>query len=289
MFPVFPVFRVIGLSLFLLTIFPLTAWADKPVDERDPNFQSVAVWDFENATVPGMGDRAATQYLARAIPEMIIAKLVDVPDLIIVERIQLREVMEELKLGSSELADPKSQLRLGKISGAKFMIFGNFMVIGSVVQVTMRVVNVETSLMTFADDNNGDMNTIPAMIETLSTNIANSFAAGDRSKTHFAGQQNVEIWKRQERGLALIDQRQYGKAVKIFQGILKDHPGFRPAKRQIQMAQIGDTYRNGLEFMKGGNYKKAVNTFKKILKQNPGFKPARQNLKKALKLKRQAE
>lgn len=283
-----PFLRMVFLVVFLVSISPFAVWADEETDIVDPGSRSVAIWDFENGTVPGMGDIANTEYLVRTVPEMIIAKLVDVPDLKIVERVHLREAMEELKLGSSDLADPKSRLRLGKLSGAKFMVFGDFMVMGPVIQVTVRLVDVETSLMIFVDDQNGPLDTIATLIDSLSSNVARSFANGDLSVTQFAWKQDLGVWKRQDEGVILINERKYHEALQVFEGILKDHPNFRPAKRQIQMAKMGDSYRNGLEFMTAGKYREAVKVFKEVLKQNPSFRPARQNLKKALKLKRQA-
>ena len=277
-------------SLLMLTgVAPVTLWADEESDIKDPGYKTIAIWDFENSTVPGMGEIVENSYLIRTVPEMITAKMVDIPELKIVERVHLREAMEELKLGSSTLADPKSRLRLGKISGAKFMIFGDYMVMGPAVQFAVRVVDVETSLMVFVDNQNGPLDTVAQMVDTLAANVARTFAAGNLSTTQFSWKQDMDVWKRQEHGLSLIDKRQYGAAIKVFEKILKNYPKFAPAKRQIQMAKLGDDYRNGLDFLKTKKYSQAVVAFKKVLMENPAFAPARQNLKKALQLKRQAQ
>lgn len=282
---------LLALTLFLLSALPSgSAWSgiDEEIPE-DPGLRTVAVWDFDNATMAGLGDITQVDYLVRSLPEMIVSKLVGVPGLKIVERVHLREALEELKLGSSELTNQKSQLQLGRLSGAKFMVFGNFMALGPTVQVSVRVVDVETSLMTFVDNQNGSLDKLTGMVDTLSTNVARSFAKGKLSVTSFGWKEDPALWKTQDQGLRLLDQRKYAEAIQVFEGILKKHPDFQPARRQIQMAQLGDSYRQGMDFMKAGDYGQAVEALKKVLQQNPNFKPARDNLKKALKLKRQAK
>ena len=52
--------------------------------------------------------------------------------------------MEELNLGSSELADESTRLKVGRMIGAREMVFGGYMVVGSTMRVDLRRVDVET-------------------------------------------------------------------------------------------------------------------------------------------------
>ena len=52
--------------------------------------------------------------------------------------------LEELRLGASPLVDHQTQLRLGKMIGARFMIFGGYQIIGDLLRVDIRLVDVET-------------------------------------------------------------------------------------------------------------------------------------------------
>jgi len=62
----------------------------------------------------------------------------------VVERQKLLMVLRELSLGESELADPETQLRIGRLSGARKMIFGGYQVIGNQMRIDLRLVDVET-------------------------------------------------------------------------------------------------------------------------------------------------
>ncbi|HOJ14211.1 MAG TPA: CsgG/HfaB family protein, partial [Deltaproteobacteria bacterium] len=62
----------------------------------------------------------------------------------VVERERLVAVLEELRLGSSQLADDETRLRVGRITGAREMVFGAYMVVGPTMRLDLRRVDVET-------------------------------------------------------------------------------------------------------------------------------------------------
>lgn len=62
----------------------------------------------------------------------------------LVERDLLERLLEELKLGTSELADRNSALNLGRILAAKLILFGQVVYSGPQTQVSFRLVETET-------------------------------------------------------------------------------------------------------------------------------------------------
>ena len=62
----------------------------------------------------------------------------------LVERALLEKLMEELKLGSSQLADRSTALNLGKILAAKLILTGQLIYSGPQTQITMRLIESET-------------------------------------------------------------------------------------------------------------------------------------------------
>ncbi|MBF0188674.1 MAG: tetratricopeptide repeat protein [Magnetococcales bacterium] len=256
--------------------------------EEDPALKSVAVWDFDNTTIAGLGAIMDVDHLTRTLPEMILAGLSQVPDLAVIERVHLREVLEEQKLGASELTDPKSRVRLGNISGARFMVFGEYMSMGEMLQLFVRVVDVETSLVVYTDTLQGSVGALSQSVELITARIARTLVSGDVTTTHFGWKEDVGLWKRFAEGLALIDDRKYEAAEALFAELLEKNPGFAPAKRQIQMARVGEAFRLGNSHMQAKRYTEAVTAFKKVLRANPGFKPAKEHLREALRLKRRS-
>lgn len=100
---------------------------------------AVAVWDIEDHSplpsgMQGMGGIMASE-IVRCLQEKGIQ---------VVERERLVRVLEELRLGSSAVADEEEMLRIGRMVGAREMVFGSYMVVGSTMRVDLRRVDVET-------------------------------------------------------------------------------------------------------------------------------------------------
>ncbi|MBT8368270.1 MAG: penicillin-binding protein activator LpoB, partial [Deltaproteobacteria bacterium] len=68
----------------------------------------------------------------------------------IVERTLLDNLLQELKLGTSNLADRETALALGKILSARLILFGQIIHSGSETHVTMRLIEIETGRITAA-------------------------------------------------------------------------------------------------------------------------------------------
>jgi len=107
--------------------------------QRGPS--SVAVWDFDNLSPtrfaqPDLGERLATE-AAEAISSKGTWE--------VVERQRLLLVLEEQNLGTQAFVDESTRLRLGKIVGARTMIFGAYQSFGGdQIRIDVRLVDVET-------------------------------------------------------------------------------------------------------------------------------------------------
>jgi curli biogenesis system outer membrane secretion channel CsgG len=66
---------------------------------------------------------------------------------VLVERERLLAVLRELNLGSSGLADDATALRIGRLTGARMMLFGAYQIVAGQMRLDLRLVDVETSLV----------------------------------------------------------------------------------------------------------------------------------------------
>jgi hypothetical protein len=115
----------------------MSGCASAPVAPSGPS--AVAVWDPDDLS-PGLGaEQGIGEVLALRIVETARAR-----GLSVVERQKLLLAVEELRLGSSALADESTRLRLGRITGARRMVFGGYITIGRRVRMDLRLVDVET-------------------------------------------------------------------------------------------------------------------------------------------------
>lgn len=75
----------------------------------------------------------------------IMGYLGDTGKVKVVERQLIERLLEELKLGSSELANPQVSTKLGRILAAKLIITGNIIRAGGNIRVGMRLIETETT------------------------------------------------------------------------------------------------------------------------------------------------
>jgi curli biogenesis system outer membrane secretion channel CsgG len=138
------------LSILFVSVWVLLAClivgpsAARPAPTEEP---AVAVFDLENLSpdnpsAAGMGELLAGQ-VVDSLKESHRR---------VVERQQLVLALEELKIGSGDLADASTRLRIGKMVGANHMVFGSFMQLGGIVRLDLRLVDVETGRVLNASD-----------------------------------------------------------------------------------------------------------------------------------------
>ncbi len=107
---------------------------------------AIAVWPVEDLS-PGAGSRPD---LSELLADQVIDTLKMREGYVVVERKKLALALEELHLGTTALADEATRLRLGKIVGARWMVFGGYLVVGDQMRLDLRLVQVETGKITRA-------------------------------------------------------------------------------------------------------------------------------------------
>ncbi len=122
------------LTAFLLALACATS---PPPQDRE---SALAVWDLDDLS-PGSGSRVN---LGELLSGQIIEVLKKKGHYRIVERERLLLVLEEQRLGTTSLVDESTRLKLGRLLGARRMIFGGYQVIGEQMRLDLRLVDVES-------------------------------------------------------------------------------------------------------------------------------------------------
>jgi len=192
---------------------------------------AVVVWDFDDQSPPGLAPPdAAGGYLKRSLGENLTASLLQVPGLPVVERQRLKDLLAEQQLSSAELASEDSRVRLGRIVGAGRMVFGGFFVLGSEVQVHVRVVDTATSRVLFSDESTSPLASVMQQVEPMNRRLARALGGAPT-----AGGTTLEAasWQAYDAALALADAGKLDEAVLALQGLLARDKSFSPAERQL--------------------------------------------------------
>jgi TolB-like protein len=99
---------------------------------------------FDVLTVGILPFQARDEQLARDMTELFAAHLSAVPQLTLVERSRLDQVLQELGLSKVGVADPQTAQQVGYLASAEVLLWGRLFLIDSQIMVTVRVVGVET-------------------------------------------------------------------------------------------------------------------------------------------------
>jgi curli biogenesis system outer membrane secretion channel CsgG len=168
--------------------------------------QTVAVLPFSNDGVAG---HERLDFLRDWLPDKIGAALASSGELRVVERRELLRVLQEQKLGSSALASNEGRVELGKMAGAQTLVFGGFAAIGDVLQLSARIVDVETGVILRSAIERGDVASARTLGEKLSEKLAT----------------NLGITVAKGTSAALADDRALAEAELYYQGLAEERRG----------------------------------------------------------------
>ena len=138
----------------------------KPVDEWTSRPMVLAFLNVDEKGI--LTERAG-------VPEIMVndlsAKLASTGRVKVVERALLDKLLAELNLGSSELADPNTSLRLGRVLAAKLLASGMLIYQPRNAFLTLRLIDSETSAIPIVYSKPVNPNNINRVIKKVSSDI----------------------------------------------------------------------------------------------------------------------
>ncbi|MFQ5542728.1 MAG: tetratricopeptide repeat protein [Nitrospiria bacterium] len=105
--------------------------------------------------------------MATVLQQEIAQNMMSSGRFLMVEREVMDKLLEELKLGSSELTNQETALRLGKLFAARLMITGSLVQAPGGVRLSLRIIDPETSeiKITYVDEIGPDKNLIDLAVQ----------------------------------------------------------------------------------------------------------------------------
>jgi hypothetical protein len=127
-------------SLVILFIFVLllVSCAHRPFSYKEGAV--VAVWDLDDVSPSGITQPDLGELFSGKIIETLKAK----GRFSVVERERLLLALEELHLGTESFVDEDTRLKLGRLIGARLMVFGGYQIIADTMRVDLRLIEVES-------------------------------------------------------------------------------------------------------------------------------------------------
>ena len=150
-----------------LMLVPLGVAAQTPsgADQQADRRPTVAVMYFTNGALTQHAD---FEPLTKGVAAVLIEELQTNDSIRVIEREYLQQILQEQKLTETKSVDPSTAVQIGKLLGARYMIFGGFLVdMKGRMSITARAVNVETSEIAHVEKVEDKADNVLAMLSTL--------------------------------------------------------------------------------------------------------------------------
>jgi len=195
----------------------------------EPSVHTLAVLYFENNSPT---DSVAQDAWKKVIADVLTTELTSVPGLSVVERRRLEDVLTELSMSSTDLADSETQLRLGRLLGARSLVVGDYVAFGSALRLDARIVDVETGRILYSQDVTGPRSQMFGLVWMLAARLSSALGS-ELPDIPRAGTVGSSVVPAYARGLDLFDSGDYEGARRAFEEVLEKDPGNTGARARI--------------------------------------------------------
>jgi TolB-like protein len=236
--------RIASLTVLVAGVITALPVAHAQKEER----QTVAILAFTN----GSFGKDARDYdgLSKGIPAMLITDMSGNPNIRVIEREQVQSLVDEQKLVTGGHVDQATAVKIGKLLGAHHMIWGTYMtdlkgnfridaravsvesgVIEHVERVDDKADNILTSIGTLASRLNVGMH-LPPMPEHRPGEMTPAAGVQPAVTPAPTPKLPMRVAVMYGKALDLKDRGEKGKAVELFDAVLKEFPNYEPAAKE---------------------------------------------------------
>jgi TolB-like protein len=233
--PVFPrrLFLMTA-ALFLALAVPLSA------QDRDDR-PGIGVMPIANGGSHGPDAEAENfEGLEVGLQQMLLSELSFNPELRIVERSQIAEIIREQGLADQELVDPSTAAQVGRIVGARYMIFGQFTDIYGTMRMDIRAVDVETTEIVGVSTSSGESAEVIQILVDVADGLSSELDLPPlpeeirEQREEEAQQVPDEGFREYSRALMLIDQGFAAEGMESLERVVERFPEWDEPKRTLE-------------------------------------------------------
>ena len=222
-------------ALFILFIF-LLGFVVLSLGEAIAGKRTLAVLYFENNS---LAKKAEMEPLRIGLADMFITEFAKIEQFQVVERSQLQQIFEEMKLGQSGMLDGNSAQQVGKLLGAQNLLLGSFMnMFDGKLRIDIRIVEVETGLTLKAEEETGSPKELYKLITQLVgktlKDLDIKISKADVQRLSQVENTSFDAALYYAKGLEYEDANDLSNAKKMYQMALKKNEKFAKAQERLQ-------------------------------------------------------
>ena len=235
------IFRTLpSVPVLLLAALGLTV-AAAPVHAQDGR-PGIAVWEFESGGSYGDG-ALDTELLGVGIQQQLATEFAQNPAIRVVERSQIRDILDELDLAAEGRVDPNTAAQAGRLVGARYMILGSFIDLSGQMQMNARVVDVETSEVLHGLTVRDSRDELFSLVSELASRVTEEVDLPPLPEGVQEARQEREIpaeaMTLYARALLYEDQGEQELAVETYERITRDFPQYTEAQAALDQLVSG--------------------------------------------------
>ncbi|MBI5601142.1 MAG: hypothetical protein HY944_06210 [Gemmatimonadetes bacterium] len=229
------------LQVVLLWTIPLA-----PIPGAHLRARTLAVLNFDNNT-----GRADYDPMGRGLAAMLISDLAVSPDLRLVERERMQDVLKEQSMQRSVMFDSTTAVKAGRLLGAEIIATGSLAAAGTELRIDMRLIRVETGEIIKSARVAGPEDKLFELEGQLAERVLKDLdvalspeSAELMRKRQLANREiGVRAFRDFSAGLLAMDNGDYVRAAELFRPLMMQAPGspvvelaYSEAKRRAALA-----------------------------------------------------
>jgi len=218
----------------MLSLVPVLLGAQQRGQDTRPG---IAVLPFSNGGSYGQA-KENFDALERGIAGMMISELARNPAARVVERDQIAQLMSEQNLGAQGRVDSATISRIGRVTGARYMVMGTFVDFYGDFRMDVRLVNTETSEIVKTESDRAQRDHLFDLIRSVSERLMKdaNLPALERRASDQRSERKIptEALTYYSRALLYQDRGEKDKAADMFTHALTIFPEYAEAQQGLQ-------------------------------------------------------
>ncbi len=208
-------------------------------DESRPGVKTIAIMEFDNFSIGKYQEELGP--IGKGLADFFEHDFGKISSMTVVERDKIAYVLKEIELQKSGAVDMSTAVRVGKILGAQYMVFGSITQLDSKqTRMVVRVVSVETSEIIASVDKEGkpeysklEKELVEQLAELLDIQLSDDI----KKLIQEGGTESLDATTFYARGLEYMDRYDYKHAYEYFKKAYDLDSSFVEAKRKMEVYQ----------------------------------------------------
>ena len=220
----------------LAAVIALATLAAQDAPAQSTDVPTVAVMDFNGFM---LGESGNSLSIGKAVSAMLVTEFAERDGLEVVERQQIKDLLQEQRLALSGRVDESSAVEIGKLLGVQYVFHGSVIVIVNQLRIDIRAVDVETSEIKSVMKSTDLMMNLFDVVVSIADRFGEDLDLPPLSERPVVEPIPIGATIAFSRAVDYEDKGETENAVEQYEAVLEIHPNHRDAQRALDRLRRG--------------------------------------------------